>query len=278
MNTMNTKLTTLGVLALFAALSMPTNAYHITDEPTAANGSGLEPLEWGARVGVTSVADDPFTNSDTICTLLRTVANTVGTLNPDVGAILNEVLDNLCTDEPGFSNGDSLFGFVLCEQPSSLTAPSQSGAGGLCFMSAGFKNDSTGNCVFDSSNQGNSNGNYDPYQTTGTEACAAAATPQTLIVAQARNWMEINMQLVHPQASSTTNRVEFVGQIGGHDCDTPAERFVYDEQFAYTVDSGHVSGFPVRDPAAGTFGGYYVSSGASTSGLTECAAFPFYYG
>lgn len=287
---MNSKMMASGAVLVFLAMAMPSNAYHVNDDLSAANGSGLEPLEWGAQAGATvyypaALSPDP---TGQVCALIQSLIDSPLT-DASVDAVLLEVKNLLCGPdgcffEPCLEEGDVLFSFgnVVCEQEASgLGDPGNSGAGGLCFMNPGFTDAAgTADCAFvgSATNQGNSNGFYNPYATptAGVEACNAENVAQPVIQDVGRKWYEITMQSTHPVVSKTTNQVSFTGQIGGISCGSSTS-FVYDEQFAYTTDSGHVAGFPDTAPSQGQYGGYWVTGGASPAGMTACAPYPMYY-
>lgn len=269
---MDARLVAAGLALAFLATAMPGAAYHIQRDPAAADGSGFQPLEWGGRLGVAYPANDPLDNAGPLCSALRAAADTAGLVDPTLGAVLHEALSLVCMDD-SYQAGDSAFGFTACESNPEAGAPGHSGLGGLCFMSAGFK-DPLGNCVFDSADQGNSNGWYDPYSV-GAHPCEPYPS-NTIIDDVAYRWYEVTMQLVHPTPFPGTAGVAFTMEIGGLGCSAASDRFVYDEQFAQTLADGHVTGYPLRDPPLGTFGGYWIQPG-STTGLTACAPFPIFY-
>lgn len=259
-------------------VALPASAYHIRDDPAASDGSGSEPLEWTSSlgVGVYSPVQDP---ARAICGLLQALGTTV--------SALLEVRSSLCSPEgclfePCIEEGTPLsFGLNACESNGDSGAgnPGSSGVGGLCFMSPGFEDASgTMDCRFASAGQGNSNGRYNPYAmpTAGVEACRDASVPQPVIQAVARNWYELTMQTSHPVPSPSTQAVSFAGQIGGLDCSISGLGFVYDEQFAYTTDSGHVAGFPTRGPSDGGYGGYWVEPSPGPSGDSRGCGYPFF--
>lgn len=156
-------------------------------------------------------------------------------------------------------------GFTACERQ---TPPplSSSGVGGLCFMNPGFAG---APCAFvgNAANQGNSDGFYDPYN---GGACRPAAAPQPTIAVVARQWYELRMQTAHPAAHALAN-TPFFAQIGPFTCAAAGPRLIYDEQFAYTMDNGHVAGFPTLAPVVGTFGGYsIIASAGPTPAMAAC--------
>ncbi|MHB8632840.1 MAG: hypothetical protein ACYDBQ_02570 [Thermoplasmatota archaeon] len=285
---MNMKLVLPGAAALvLVCLAIPGNAYHIQD---ACVGTGCgDPTEWGAQVGVS----DPTGTGDptkAVCAALDGVSETVedaicGTSEPCEGVV-------------GYCPGATLVGFIQCEQDANPATgtPSSIGHGGLCDMSPGFTNPShvcgfIGAAAAD--DYGNSNGfapNYNGITPTqagasagdciqanydGTFATSSGSLP--IISSPSRQWYEIKMQNGIDNGGSG---VTFSAQINGVNCIANGNSVYYDDQFAYTVSNGLVSGFPTSAPPTGTDGGYTVTfpNAAPGAAYTAChGPQPWYY-
>ncbi|MFO1532557.1 MAG: hypothetical protein ABR562_02490, partial [Thermoplasmatota archaeon] len=221
---------------------------------------------------------EPF---DTVDGVLTDAQGAVSDLGPSAA-----VYHLLCDPNNallGFNDGDAAAGLVLCEvnESSPGSGDGLPGAGGLCYMSPGFVNGAT-SCDFVNdvaTFMGNSNGNAPDYNGVGT--CNA---PDTLpvIASPARAWYTLTMQGTFRASSGNT---PFGFQIASVSCEdsagalVTASTWVYDDQFAYTVDSGHVAGFPSTGPTTPNgYGGYTIVDNGSTAGMTACAGpRPIYY-
>lgn len=242
------KTLTLGIAtAAILVLALPANAYHILNgggpNPTIAGST--DPEQWTAQVGAPAPANDPT------CPGLPVV----GPLPPPLD-ILNCLF--------GFQQGDVLVGFIACEDNGDgTTTPSQSGAGGLCDMSPGFDTSGT-SCAFTTTSAGGrSNGNAPAYNGGACIAVPlAGATSTTLPVINSpeHNWYQIQM-------TDGGVPVTFHSQINGVDCSASDSLAVdYDDQYAYTVADGLVSGFPGHSPqGVGTYTVTFLGSETSTT-------------
>ncbi|MEA3191090.1 MAG: hypothetical protein QOD77_1672 [Thermoplasmata archaeon] len=257
---MNSKMIAGGIALVFVAMAVPTNAYHIVGTGTLDINN---PHAWTSRVGVSFPDQDPLTNSGLLCPVIR---NLYG-----IDPLLDGIIDGLCTDAPAWDAGDGIFGFTVCEQNTDvLTGPGHAGFGGLCSMNPGF----TGNPC--SATASRSNGAFSAYN---GGACKTTATDtQPTIATVARKWTQITMQgpvSIFPLPNGTpAGDVKFL-----NDCGSTGTAFVYDEQYYYTMFSGHVSGFPSQDVTPNTFGTYTAATynGGTTAGdpttdasLTAC--------
>jgi hypothetical protein len=257
---MNSKMIAGGIALVFVAMALPSNAYHITENTSVAAGSGLEPQHWGAAIGVDYPTSDPLVNGGPLCNIINMI--------PDLHPIITEVKAILCTDDPAFEGGDSAFAFTACEaNPDSETGdPGNSGQGGLCFMNPGF---SGSPCA---ATGGRSNGAYNAYD--GGACKDAEDDEQGIIASPSRQWYQIQM------TDEVNAPVPFTAQIGGITCgDGNGDAFVYDEQFAYTIDGGHVTGFPTTAPPPNTYGTYTVAgpNGSIAPLANKCDPYPMSY-
>jgi hypothetical protein len=273
---MNPNLIWIGALAMTLAVAPAGNAYHMTGNAT---GGGFSTYNWGPRIGVSNTLIGPgqFAGPDPtgpLCTL-------VASLTPPVGPILYAILCDPTTNTvTGLTGGEVLFGLIPCEQEDAsdeiiggfgLTGVSVPGVGGLCYMSAGCTDAGVTGTT-------RSNGKYKDYSlaTTATQACKAwvPAGPNFLpspAVGQT-NLVKITMcpsstasyaggVIVAPSQPTCVGGsfVTFSAQIGGL-CSRTESQFVYDDVFAYSVNNGHVAGFPTSDPPPGQLGTYTVAA------------------
>jgi hypothetical protein len=271
-----------GALTMLLSAAAPALAYHI--QPGVGRNGGISPERWTQHDGIVAPVDDP---SSAICALLLSLPPPISTTVHDLlcgsarpGSIL------------GFRTGDLLVGVVQCEQNdvsdeaagvpgpvgvllpgSRLTGVSLPGIGGLCFMSEG--SDPGFGCTTPTAgNEGRSTG-YAPAYNGGACPNEAKLNPDPLpgIASWARTWVKIQMWISSASSGPihVGHPVRFSAEIGGQNCGLPASTVVvYDEQYAYTLAQGHVNGFPMEDPAAGDFGTYTVTAGASPAGLAQC--------
>jgi len=247
---MNNKLLATGALLAFLAMALPGNAYHIVADRSTPDGT-TDPTHWGPPLGVSNPA-----GVDPTCSLVT-------------GCLIGTGV---------------IFGFTTCEQnaDASSGAPSAPGSGGLCFMSPGYTWDTTtSTCVMATDHRSNSNGNIPDFNGVDTTACAADGSNPVIGDSHvARDWKQIQMI---SDFGNTASVVAFGAQIDGVSCQNSdgtlrtGTSVVYDNQYAYTVDDGHVSGFPNQAPAPGGFGGYIVSSSSGPGSLVGCnGPQPFY--
>lgn len=280
---MNAKTLTFAAAALVLAVAMPASAYHIVPCPAAGCAAGdQDATEWGAQVGANFPVDDPTL---TLCPIIGPLLASIGETNPPGGnGPLAPVAALLCGDDYScvlcFHASETIVGFVACEDSNT---PSQSGAGGLCFMSPGYDASTSGSCPFIGSNAagrwGDSNGNAPDYN---GGSCQDPANSLSQISSPAHDWYKFRMQNVADNVGAAD--ISFGAQLL-NSCTTSTGalanslEYAVDMQYAYTANGGHVSGFPEPGsfPAPGTFGGYTVDT-TTTTGMTACdGPEPFYY-
>lgn len=264
---MDRRLLGLGATLLLVAATGPAAGYHIQDNPGSPGGDGLEPHEWTLVAGVAAP------NGALPCPILHYVVGVVAFVDPALEAELQAVLGSICGTASGLDG--EVAGAIVCEANPGAALPGQSGVGGLCFMAPGFATDPFASCSFiGATDRGDSDGLFDPYdggpclaaappdppQPAATMPGAAAtpigAQPLPTIALAARHWYRIEMLDDHGAP------VPFIPQVGPFGCGTAAEALVYDDQFAYTVASGHVTGYPTVPTSPGTFGHYRVTAGS----------------
>lgn len=263
---MRTKLYVAAAVLTALAFVMPIRAYDIKDAP-AGTLDANDPTEWGAAIG----ASDPTCNLPGGCSGDPTapLCDTLTSLNVPTVETAEDVLCGTQEDENGqcegvigYCAGALLLGLTACEHNPTASSPGTAGQGGLCFMSPGF----SGNpCAFvgAATDNGNSNGNAPNY---GGGACQDPTKPLAFIEDPAEQWYNITMT-ANPDGLG--GAVQFVAQINGVSCAVSGHAVVYDDQFAYMVSNGHVSGFVTVEPAAGHFGGYAVAFDGADGGAAD---------